>query len=157
MYKCLKSDFHKLETKLKRTIKKLNKYNLDYHFEILGETVESIKVIDTSIPGQIIVIDELFLEVVNYNFTMDKIKLGNFNTIAILKHHQIENSNENLVYSVDLNVELPSKYRTIASKCDHCSTNRKRNTTVILENLDNPGELLPVLVEEGIHLKYFYL
>lgn len=60
MYKCLKVDFDKLERKVKRIAKKLEKHNLEYTFEILGETVEPVNVIDASIPSQPVIIDTLF-------------------------------------------------------------------------------------------------
>jgi len=47
MYKCLKADFDKLKKRIKRIIKKLEKHNLKYTFEILGETVEPVNVVDS--------------------------------------------------------------------------------------------------------------
>lgn len=144
MYKCLKVDFDKLERKVKRIIKKLEKHNLEYTFEILGETVEPVNVIDISIPNQPVVIDTLYLDVVLYNFTMDEIKLGNYKTIAIIKHNEIKDSDENLVYPVIPEITIDNKYRNIESKCNHCNINRKRNTTVLLQDLDASKEVIQV-------------
>lgn len=144
MYKCLKNDFDKLERKIRRIVKKLKKYNLKYTFEILGETVEPVNVIDVSIPSQPVVIDTLYLDVVLYNFTMDEIKLGNYETIAIIKHNEIKNSDENLVYPIDPEITIDNKYRNIESKCNHCNINRKRNTTVLLQDLDAPEKIIQV-------------
>ena len=144
MYKCLKVDFDKLERKVKRIAKKLEKHNLKYTFEILGETVEPVNVIDISIPSQPVVIDTLYLDVVLYNFTMDEIKLGNYKTIAIIKHNEIKDSDENLVYPIDPEITIDNKYRNIESKCNHCNINRKRNTTVLLQGLDASKEVIQV-------------
>ena len=144
MYKCLKNDFDKLEKKIRRIVKKLEKHNLKYTFEIFGETVEPVNVIDISIPSQPVVIDTLYLDVVLYNFTMDEIKLGGYETIAIIKHNEIKNSDENLIYPIDPKVTIDKKYRSIESKCDHCNINRKRNTTVLLRDLDISKEIMQV-------------
>lgn len=141
MYKSLKRDFPKIKKKIENVIGKLEKYNLKYNFEIIGEYIEQV---DIPLDYQHEKITTVFLEVIHYNFSMETIKIGNYNIIAILKHNQIENSRENLIYMVDKEVKLPIKYNNIDSNCDHCNTNRKRNTTIILENLEKPGELLQV-------------
>lgn len=144
MYKCLKNDFDKLEKKIRRIVKKLEKHNLKYTFEILGETVEPVNVIDASIPSQPVIIDTLYLDVVLYNFTMDEIKLGNYKTIAIIKHNEIRDSDENLVYPIAPEVTIDNKYRNIESKCNHCNINRKRNITVLLQDSDASKEMIQV-------------
>ncbi|HHT97271.1 MAG TPA: hypothetical protein GXZ90_05200 [Clostridiales bacterium] len=144
MYKCLKDDFDKLERKLKRVIKKLEKYNLKYTFEVLGETVEPVNVINIGVPGNPEVIDTLYLDVISYNFTMEEIKLGNYRTIAIIKHNEIKNSDENLIYLIDPEITIDKKYRNIKSKCNHCNINRKRNTTVLLQDLNTSKEIIQV-------------
>lgn len=140
MYKCLKADFDKLRKKILRITNKLDKYGLNYDFEILGESIEPINVIDVSIPSQPVIKDTIFVEVINYEFTMDELKLGDYETVAVIEHNRIEDSKENLVYLVNSEVNLDIKYRTTLGYCEHCNTNRKRNKTVLLRNISNLSE-----------------
>ena len=44
MYKCLKCEFQKVERKIKAIIKKLNKFNVPYVYEIKENAVEPVKI-----------------------------------------------------------------------------------------------------------------
>jgi hypothetical protein len=136
MYKCLKSDFAKLERKINRIIKKASKYNIHYEFEIIGETVENVQVIDYSDPTNPIIKDSVPAEVIEYKFQMNDIKLGNYEVVAILEHGIAENSYANLIHLINENIEIDKKYKTIKGYCEHCNTNRRRKKTALLKEND---------------------
>lgn len=134
MYKCLKSDFEKLSKRINRIINKAIKYDIDYRFEIINETVESVRVIDYTEPNNPIIKDNVLVEIVNYEFHMEEIRLGDYDVIAILEHGVAENSKANLIHLIDENVKLDSKYRNIDGLCQHCNTNRRRKKTALLKD-----------------------
>lgn len=134
MYKCLKSDFEKLSKRINTIINKAIKYNINYEFEVVKETIESVRVIDYTHPDNPVVKDNVLVEVVNYVFSMDEIKLGDYDVVAILEHGVIEGSKANIVHLVDQNVDLSTKYRNIQGLCQHCNTNRKRKKTALLKD-----------------------
>lgn len=143
MYKCLKSDFYKLKRKINKLASKLDEQDINYKFEILGETIEYVKVVDLADPSKPIV-NNVLADVVLYNFNLEEIKLGNYKTIAILEHNRIKDSDENIVHQVDKSLPLDDKYKLIDSKCDHCNTNRRRNTTVLLKDINDTDSLIQV-------------
>lgn len=141
VYKCFKSDFPELEKKIKRITKKLDKNNLKWFFEVLGESIEEVTVWDyvnrNNIPawqfspkncGKIIV------DVISYTFEMESLKLGEFEVLAVIEHNAIEKTNENIIHVIKENASIPIEYRTVKSHCEHCNSDRKRNKTVLLIN-----------------------
>lgn len=139
-YKCIKSDFPELQKKINRITKKLDKHGKKWIFEILPDTVEKIQVVDltglSDLPS-----DQrhpktynIIVDVANYNFEMEPLKLGDYEVIAVLEHNQIENSNENLVHVIKEGITIPIEYRTIKSYCEHCNSNRSRKKTALLQN-----------------------
>ena len=146
VYKCFTSDFQDLEKKIKRITKKLNKNSLKWSFEVLGESVEEVRVIDyvnrDNIPswqfspkdcGTVVV------DVTSYTFEMESLKLGEFEVLAVIEHNAVEDTNENIIHVIKEgeNVSIPVEYRTIKSHCQHCNSDRKRNKTVLLINAEN--------------------
>ena len=142
-YKCNVNDFETLNKKIKSVIKKLEKYNLNYTYNILNESFEEVAVYNTD-GREKAKVGTTIIKVMNYNFDMEQIKLGNFEVVAILDHTtKNEHCNNNMVYLTNENIEIPTKYHTIDGYCEHCNTNRKRNTTAILRNI-NTNELKQV-------------
>jgi len=144
IYKCFTSDFQDLEKKIKRITKKLDKNNLKWSFEKLGESVEEVRVIDyvnrDNIPswqfspkdcGTVVV------DVTSYTFEMESLKLGEFEVLAVIEHNAVEGSNENIIHVIKENASVPLEYRTVKSHCQHCKSDRKRNKTVLLINAEN--------------------
>ena len=76
---------------------------------------------------------------ISYSFDMESLKLGDFEVLAVLKHNQIENSDENIIHVIkeEENISIPLKYRTMKSHCQHCNSDRQRNKTVLLINPQN--------------------
>jgi len=144
IYKCFTSDFQDLEKKIKRITKKLDKNNLKWSFEKLGESVEEVRVIDyvnrDNIPswqfspkdcGTVVV------DVTSYTFEMESLKLGEFEVLAVIEHNAVEDTNENIIHVIKENASIPLEYRTIKSHCQHCNSDRKRNKTVLMINAEN--------------------
>ena len=144
IYKCFTSDFQDLEKKIKRITKKLDKNNLKWSFEVLGESVEEVTMWDyvnhAGIPasqfsprncGKVVV------DVTSYTFEMESLKLGEFEVLAVIEHNVVEGTNENIIHVIKENASVPLEYRTVKSHCHHCNSDRKRNKTVLLINVEN--------------------
>lgn len=147
-FKCLKSDFPELQKKINRITKKLDKYNKKWKFEILPDTIEKVQVIDTTGLADLPAdqrhpkVSSIVVDVANYNFEMESLKLGDYEVIAVLEHNSIENSIENLIHVIKEDITIPLKYRTIKSYCQHCNSDRMRKKTVLLQN--STGEIIQV-------------
>ena len=138
MYKCEKDYFENtLYPKIKRIIRKLKRYNKQYKFEILGTTVERLPVFNE----HHIMVGDVFVDIINYDFEMEEIKHGNFEVIAFIKHNQ---ENGNLVHSFKKDrEEIGATFRYKKGNCDHCKTNRRRVKTFILVDM-NTAEVIQV-------------
>lgn len=136
VYTCLKSEFSELEKKIRRIIKKLEKKGLEYKFEIVKEEIREIPVYNGYEK-----LKPIPMEVVDYIFYMEEYKLGNYVLVGVLDHTTDEK--ENMVYYINKDIEIPRKYYTSVSHCDHCNTDRKRNKTVILYS-EKDGSYLQV-------------
>jgi hypothetical protein len=135
MFRCLDEDFEVLSKKIKHITKKLDKYNLHYNFEVIGETYETINIFNED-GYKLKKVGETIVKVINYEFSMDEIELGDYDVIAVLDHTvKSENNNNNMVYIVKEGSVIDKKYETIDGHCDHCKINRKRNKTVILQDM----------------------
>jgi hypothetical protein len=126
MLKCLYENFEVVEKKINRITKKLEKNNIGYTYKKLEVTQERINIYN----NYNIVVGNIIVDVQNYVFEMNELKIGEYKLIAILEHND---NSENMIYSID-NTNIDKKYRTIKSNCEHCKVNRKRNKTVLLEN-----------------------
>lgn len=135
-YKCFEEDFNTLDTKIKCIIKKLDTHKLSYTYNVIGESIEEVAIYNANFQGMTKV-GSMNVKVINYDFEMETIKLGNFEVVAILDHKtKNEQCDNNMVYISNSNYELPLYYYTANGNCDHCNYNRKRNTTAVLVNLD---------------------
>jgi len=148
-YKCFKSDFEGLIKKINRITKKLDKYGYKWHFEVIGESIEEVNVIDytnyNNIPAWQFIpknCGKIAVDVISYTFEMDVLKLGEYEVIAVLEHTAIEGSNENLIHIIKEGSTIPLHYRTVKSICEHCNSNRQRNKTVLLQ--DTAGNIKQV-------------
>jgi len=131
-YKCLTKDFEQLTKKINRITKKLDKHGLTHSFKALKEEIELVNVYDYTDIYNIKKLDPIACNVTYYEFSMDKLKIGEFQAIAVLDHTQGE---ENLVYSLIEGMEIDKKYRTVSCGCEHCNNNRQRNKTVLLQDV----------------------
>lgn len=131
-YKCFTQDFEVLDKKIRRIIKKLDRYNLGYTYNILNETIETVGVYNANRNGKEKAYD-VNLSVTNYEFEMESLKLGKYEVVAILDHTtQNMQCDNNMVYISNADMELPEHYYTARGDCQHCNSNRRRNKTAIL-------------------------
>lgn len=142
IYKCFKSDFDELTKRINRITKKLDKYGYKWHFEVIGESIEEVNVIDYTNYDNIPVwqftpknCGKIAVEVITYTFEMDNLKLGEYEVIAVLEHNAIEGSTENLIHVIKEGTTIPLQYRTVKSICEHCNSDRQRNKTVLLQDM----------------------
>lgn len=148
-YKCFKSDFEDLTKKINRITKKLDKYGYKWHFEVIGESIEEVNIIDytnyDNIPAWQFTpknCGKIAVDVISYTFEMDVLKLGDYEVIAVLEHTAIEGSNENIIHIIKEGSTIPLYYRTVKPICEHCNSNRQRNKTVLLQ--DTAGNIKQV-------------
>lgn len=139
MFKCIKSDFPIVEKRINSIIKKLKKYSIRYEYELLPETIEQITFYTERIDPVTSVTFRIYegsypMEIVNYNFSMDKLQLGEWKVVATIDHNQTYNSNHNVVNMIDQDAKQLPAWSTINPSCEHCNHNRKRNKTVILQD-----------------------
>lgn len=143
MYKCLKCEFPKVERKIKTIIKKLNKFNVPYVYEIKENSVEPVKIYEVdSVTQTKYYIETRNYECVNYIFEMNQLKLGDWKVIAHI-HHNVGTDTDgkyiNHISMVDTSEKVNPKWYHIESKCEHCNTNRYRSHTIIIKNSE--GEI----------------
>lgn len=148
-YKCLTADFDKLKKRINRITKKLDKYNLKWSFEELGESIEKVNVIDFSntegVPSWQFTPKhrgKMPVQVTSYSFEMEHLKLGEYKVVAVIEHNAVIDQIENVILPLDENISIPLKYRTAKSICEHCNSKRQRNKTILLQ--DNKGNFIQV-------------
>jgi hypothetical protein len=141
IYKCLSGDFNKLQKRINRITKKLDKHNLKWNFEIVGETVETVAIWDyinhDGIPSSQFIPKKLGtknVKVTNYKFDMEQLKIGDYEVVAIIDHNATVDQKENVIHNFT-DITIPKKYRTIDSICEHCNSNRQRNKTILLKDI----------------------
>ena len=139
-FKCFKSDFEDLQKKINRITKKLDRNGLKWNFEVVSETIEEVTVYDyrnlDNIPSWQFTpknCGKQIVEVINYTFEMESLKLGQHEVIAVIEHN-VTKSGDNVIHIIKENALIPLKYRTIKSYCEHCNSDRQRNKTVLLQD-----------------------
>lgn len=154
VYKCFKSDFNTLQKKVNRITKKLDKNGLKWKFEIVSESIEEVDVIDHTNYDNVPMwqfqpknLGKKAVDVVIYEFEMETLKLGEYEPIAVIDHKAIvinssHSDNFNMIHTIKDGAIIPLKYREIGSHCEHCNSNRFRNTTILLQ--DEKGNIKQV-------------
>jgi hypothetical protein len=130
-YKCFTSDIERLEKRINAIGRKLDKYGLKWHFEILREYPQTVSLNKIAFNGrytECFKVKDITVSVTEYEFTMDQLKLGDYQIIAIIEHME----KSNVVYQMDETITLDSKYQTISGICEHCNIKRQRNKTALL-------------------------
>lgn len=138
MYKCLKCDFPTLESRIKAITRKLDKYGLFHNFEIISETVELIpvyEVVENAGHKEQVRRESQAMEVINYNFEMETLKLGDYIPVAVLEHNPQDGS-KNMIHLIDKSITVPQSWTTVKGKCEHCNSNRQRKKTVMLMDVE---------------------
>lgn len=137
-YQCLKSDFAEVEKRIKSIIKKLDKYGFSYDYKVLDSEVKSVPYykVDPADRGSRYKHSDVLVEVQNYEFDMETLKLGDYLPVAIIEHDvvmDVEGVN-NIVRIVNDTEVVKKEWLTIGGHCDDCNDNYNRKKTVILKN-----------------------
>lgn len=142
-YKVFKSDFPKLQKRINRITKKLDKYNLEWNFEVIEEKIVEVEIWDYTLQFPV-KRGTTPMEVVYYTFDMQELKLGDYSLLAIIEHDVVvnEENTKNIIHVFKEEADIPKEYRTIDSHCEHCNINRQRNKTVLLQ--DSKGNIKQV-------------
>lgn len=141
IYKTTKLQWPELHKKIKAFVKKLDKYEISYKFNILSTSPERVTIYEVDPADRTTRYEAGFkiVDVVTYEFECETLKLGDWTPCAIINHQKAigtDNKPMNEVHSVNGYAILDDWYY-IDSKCEHCHTNRFRSTTVML--VDNKG------------------
>jgi len=125
-----------LEKKLKRIENKCKKYGCEFSYKIIGEEYREVKIDDHTgvIPfAPKITIKYIIIE------AYGKAIYNGWRFIASIEH----TSNGNIIRQSDYEITVPEKYQTEPSYCDHCKTDRRRNDTYLVMNVET-GEFKQV-------------
>lgn len=144
-YRCEKGRFAEVERRIKAISKKLTHQGLECHFNIIAEHPQEIDyMVESPDTHEFIKHGTIVVDVVEYEFEMPELKLGEWEPIAVINHNSTIDGNCNVVIAINGHTtdELPKTYWTAPATCEHCNSNRRRKTTVILQNVD--GELKQV-------------
>lgn len=141
IYKTTKLQWPELHKKIKAFVKKLDKYEISYKFNVLGTSPERVTIYEVDPADRTTRYEAGFkiVDVITYEFECETLKLGDWTPCAVINHQKaigIDNKPMNEVHSVNGYAILDDWY-FIDSKCEHCHTNRFRSTTVML--VDNKG------------------
>lgn len=144
-YRCEKSRFAELERRIKSITRKLNRHGLECHFRIVDEYPQAVKYLVECPETQCLANHgTIVVDVVEYEFEMSELKLADWYPIAVIEHGKSVDTEANVVIAInghDAN-DIPKSYWTAPATCEHCHSNRRRKTTVLLQNAN--GELMQV-------------
>lgn len=143
MYQCLTVDFDKVDKRIKSITKKLDKYGFNYVYKVHNVEIKEVPYykVDPVNKNQRYKERDVLVEVQNYEFDMETLKLGNYLPVAIIEHNVVLDVDgaTNIVHMVNNEEELKREWLTIKGHCDDCQDNYDRIKTVILKDV-NSGE-----------------
>lgn len=119
-YAIYEENLDRLEKKLKSIENKCNKYNVEFHYERVGEEFRKVK--DES--GRIITVRYILVDVEG------SVKHDDWKFIATIEHTE----NGNIIRQFVTDIEVPVRYYTTEPICEHCNTNRRRKDTYLIHN-----------------------
>lgn len=141
MYQCLNKDFSKVDSKIKSIIKKLDKYGFNYNYKIHNIELKMVPYykIDPADRNQKYKECDTLVEVQNYEFDMETLKLGNYIPVAIIEHNVVLDTDgiNNTVHMVNKEEPIQKEWLTIEGHCDDCHDNYNRIKTVIIKDVNN--------------------
>lgn len=121
-----KAAFEKKVEKLNKKCKKLGFPEITYQLELVKEKIGPDK----------------FIEYYHVDIQGASPKINGYKFLACIEHLRAPNSEvKNIIRSVP-EVEIEHKYRSIASNCDHCKTDRYRKNTYLVQHEN--GEIVQV-------------
>lgn len=136
MYKVIKFELPELEKRVRAIGRKLDKYGMNWHFEVLGESAERVNVYRyDEVNHYQVKVGGTVLDVMSYSFDMETLKLGEWSPVAVIEHMALTDAagTQNMVHTINNAEPLPGWW-TADSKCEHCTSNRRRNKTVMLQD-----------------------
>lgn len=126
-YSIFEGNLERLEKKLKRIHKKCQKYEAEFRYEIVGEEYKEVEFEDETTTTRFVIVDvEGFAKINGWEF------------VATINHHEKRNVVRNII-----DIDIPDRYWTSDPYCEHCSTNRRRNSTYLVHNVET-GEFKQV-------------
>lgn len=141
MYQCLAVDFDKVDKQIKSIIKKLDMYGFNYNYKVHNVELKMVpcyKVNPANKTQKYKECDTL-VEVQNYEFDMETLKLGNYIPVAVIEHNVVLDNDgiNNIVHMVNKDEPIQKKWLTIEGHCDDCHDNYNRIKTIILKDINN--------------------
>jgi len=133
-YAIPENNLYALEKKLKRIEKKCKKCGCEFSYKTIGEEFREVTVEDGSNAlrrkrtVKFIIIEAYGKAIYN-----------GWRFIAAIEH----TNNGNIIRQADYEIAVPEKYQTAPSHCDHCKTDRRRNDTYLVMNVET-GEIKQV-------------
>lgn len=91
MYQCLAVDFDKVDKRIKSITKKLDKYGFNYVYKVHNVEIKEVPYykVDPANKTQRYKERDVLVEVQNYEFDMETLKLGNYLPVAIIEHNVV--------------------------------------------------------------------
>ena len=119
-YLIYEGNMERLQKKLTRIENKCKKYgNTEFKFEIKGERYKEIKE------------DDKIYNIKCYLVEVEGIaKINNWVFVATIQHKD----NGNIIRQFKTDIEIPEKYRSTDSICEHCHSKRIRKDTYLIYN-----------------------
>lgn len=145
VYRIYEEFLSDVEKKLKRIAKKCKKSGNDFHYEITGEEIKSVK----NESGE-----ENY-----YKFILVDVegtaKIDDWEFIATL---EVYNSG-NIIRRFNTDIEIPERFETTENICEHCGSKRFRNNLYIIHNTKTDewkqvGSSCLILYTSGLNAEY---
>lgn len=114
-------------TKLEKLIKALQK-KTNVKFEVFEDDCKIETFVDHSSPEQ----PEYKYLTIAVELEVDY-KVGDYEIVAELEH----TGNGNIIRQINFEIEVPTTYRNVPCRCEHCNTNRQRKNTFLLVDKNN--------------------
>lgn len=130
LYDIFEDNMPRLQKKLAAIQKKCTVYGCEFSYEELGETFKQVKDEET---GLVHTAKFITVEV------SGTARVSDWEFIATIEHSKPIN----IIRSFRPEVEIPERYYTADTRCDHCNTKRNRKDTYLIRNTVN-GEFKQV-------------
>lgn len=128
-YAIFEENMERLQKKLTRISNKCSKFGCSFTFKEVGEEFREIK----NEKGKIVTLRFVLVEVEGVA------RLNGWRFVASVDH----TPNGNIINRADYGVEVPEKFYTTNTVCEHCNSNRARRNTYIVVN-EETGEFKQV-------------
>lgn len=131
-----------LKKKIKRIQKKCEKHGCDFHFEEVGEEFREEKVFNTYDNERRTYISRSTNEPTkdSWEMVICRFVIVEVEGVAIINDWELvayteHTDNGNIYDKVNVEVEIPARYRASDCFCEHCKTRRARKNTCIVRNI----------------------